>query len=47
MNTTGLVKYAGALVALAICSACGGAFDRLGDMAVAPSTAALNVDIRR
>ena len=26
MNTTGLVKYAGALVALAICSACAGAF---------------------
>ena len=39
MNTTGLVKYAGALVALAICSACGGA---QGDMAVGPSSAALN-----
>jgi hypothetical protein len=36
MNTTGLMKYAGALVALAICSACG------GGSAVAPSTAALN-----
>jgi hypothetical protein len=36
MNTTGLVKYAGAVVALAICSACG------GGSAVAPSTAALN-----
>jgi hypothetical protein len=36
MNTTGLVKYAGALIALAICSACG------GGSAVAPSTAALN-----
>ncbi len=34
MNASGLVKYAGALVALAICSACG---------AVAPSTAALKV----
>src|ERR1700723_2441139 len=34
MNTTGFVKYAGALVALAICSACGAP-------AVAPSTAAL------
>jgi hypothetical protein len=36
MNTTGLVKYTGALVALAICSACG------GGSAVAPSSAALN-----
>jgi hypothetical protein len=36
MNTTGLVKYAGALVALAICSACA------GGSAVAPSNAALN-----
>jgi hypothetical protein len=35
MNTT-LVKYAGALVALAICTACG------GGSAVAPSTAPLN-----
>ncbi len=35
MNTTGLVKYAGALVSLAICSACGGS-------AVAPSNAALS-----
>jgi hypothetical protein len=35
MNTTGVVKYAGALVALSICSACGGS-------AVAPSNAALN-----
>ncbi len=35
MKTTGLVKYAGALVALAILSACG------GSSAVAPSTAAL------
>ncbi len=34
MNTNGLVKYAGALVSLAICSACGGS-------AVAPSNAAL------
>ncbi len=44
MNTTGLVKYAGAMGALAILSGCGGAL-RQGqdDMAVAPSTAALNV----
>jgi hypothetical protein len=35
MNTTGLVKYAGALVALAICSACNGS-------GVAPSTGSLN-----
>ena len=44
MHTTGLVKYAGALVALAICSACAGALRQAqGDMAVAPSTAALNL----
>jgi hypothetical protein len=36
MNTTGLVKYAGALVALAICSACA------GGSAVAPSNAGTN-----
>jgi len=36
VKTTGFVKYAGALVALAILSACGGS-------AVAPSNAALNV----
>ena len=36
MNTGGLVKYAGAIVALAILSACG------GGSAVAPSTATLN-----
>jgi hypothetical protein len=43
MNTTGFVKYASALVALAICSACGGAL-RQGqdDMAVAPSAGTLN-----
>ena len=35
MKTSGLVKYAGAMVALAIVSACGAP-------AVAPSTAALN-----
>ena len=35
MNPTGLVKYAGALVALAICSACG------GGSAVTPSSTAL------
>jgi len=43
MNTTGLAKYAGALVALAIFSACGGALRQAqGDMAVAPSAATLN-----
>jgi hypothetical protein len=36
LHTTGLVKYAAALLALAICSACG------GGSAVAPSNAALN-----
>jgi hypothetical protein len=36
MNTTGLMKYAGALVALALCSACA------GGSAVAPPNAALN-----
>jgi hypothetical protein len=36
MNTTGLVKYASALVALAICSACG------GGSTVAPSAATLD-----
>ena len=39
MNATRLVKCAGALIALAICSACGGVEDR---MAVAPSSSALN-----
>jgi hypothetical protein len=44
MNTTGSIKYAGALVALAICSACAGALRQpQDDMAVAPSNAALNV----
>ncbi len=38
MKTTGLVKYAGALVALAICSACA------GGSGVAPSNAAFNVE---
>ena len=46
MNTTGFVKYAGALIALAICSACGALPLSLskgqGDMVVAPSNAALN-----
>ncbi len=37
MNASGLVKYTGALVALAICSACG------GGAAIAPSNAAPNV----
>jgi hypothetical protein len=37
VNTTGLIKYAGAVAALAICSACGG-----GGSEVAPSNAALN-----
>jgi hypothetical protein len=36
MHTTGLAKHAGALIALAICSACG------GGSAVTPSTGALN-----
>ncbi len=38
MNTTGLIKYGGAMVGLAICSACG------GGSPVAPSNAALNVE---
>jgi hypothetical protein len=43
MNSTGLVKYAGALVGLAICSACGGALRQAqADMAVAPSSSALS-----
>jgi hypothetical protein len=47
MNTTGFVKSAGALAALAICSACAGAVPLSlskgqGDMTVAPSNAALN-----
>ncbi len=37
MNTAGLVKFSGAVVALATCSACG------GGSAVAPSSAAFNV----
>jgi hypothetical protein len=41
MNTTGLVKSAGALLALAICTACGA--QGLGNMPVAPSNVALNV----
>ena len=51
MNTTGFVKYAGALIALAICSACGALPLSLskgqGDMVVAPSNAALNEYVRR
>ena len=45
MNSTGLVKYTGALIALAICSACnGGALRQAqGDMAGAPSARAPNV----
>ncbi len=47
MYTTDLVKYAGALVALAMCAACGGAAPLSwskgqSDMALAPSGAALN-----
>jgi hypothetical protein len=46
MNTTGFVKSAGALAALAICSACAALPLSLskgqGDMTVAPSNAALN-----
>src|SRR5579862_8402340 len=44
MNSTGLVKYAGALLALAILSACGGDLRQSqGDSAVPPSTAGRNV----
>jgi hypothetical protein len=39
MNPTGLVKCAGALIAIALCSACSGAQD---DTAVAPSSVALS-----
>ena len=39
MNTTGFVRYPGAVVALAILAACGGT---VGDMPNAPSTAALD-----
>ena len=42
MNTTGFVKYAAALVALAILSACGALRQAQDDMTVAPSAAALN-----
>ncbi len=43
MNVTGLGKYAGALVVIAICSACSGALRQAqDDMAVAPSTASFN-----
>jgi hypothetical protein len=43
MNSTGLVKYASSMVALAICAACSGPFRQAqGDMAGAPSTTALN-----
>ncbi|MFY9740287.1 MAG: hypothetical protein WAK11_14730 [Candidatus Cybelea sp.] len=43
MNTTGFAKHAGALVALAIVSACGGGLrPGQGDMGVAPSTVSLN-----
>ena len=36
------MKYAGALAALAICSACGGAGQAPGEMAIAPSMSGLN-----
>jgi hypothetical protein len=47
MNTTGFVRYGGAMVALAMLSACGGALSLSlskgqNDMAVTPSSAALN-----
>ncbi|MFZ1016910.1 MAG: hypothetical protein WAN39_03470 [Candidatus Cybelea sp.] len=43
MNVTGLGKYAGALVVIAICSACSGALRQAqDDMAVAPSAASFN-----
>jgi hypothetical protein len=44
MNATGLVKCAGALAALAMCSACGGGLRQAQDgIGVPPSTAGLNV----
>jgi len=43
MKTTGLVKYTGALVALAICSACSGA---ASGSAVAPSNPTLNLEYK-
>ncbi len=43
MNASGLLKYLGALLALVMCAACGGALRQAqDDMAVAPSNAALN-----
>ncbi|HEY2475485.1 MAG TPA: hypothetical protein VGI19_11870 [Candidatus Cybelea sp.] len=46
MNTTGFLKYAGALIVVAICSACSGALrPAQGDMPVAPSNAALNNEL--
>ncbi len=43
MNTTGLVKYAGTLVALAMCSACGGILRQAqDDMAVPSSSTTFN-----
>ncbi|MFY9740136.1 MAG: hypothetical protein WAK11_13960 [Candidatus Cybelea sp.] len=42
MNTTGFLKCIGALVALALCSACSALRQAQGDMAVAPSSAALD-----
>jgi hypothetical protein len=43
MNTTGLVKYTSALVALAICSACSGTG---GGSAVAPANPTLNLEYK-
>ncbi|HEY3676816.1 MAG TPA: hypothetical protein VGK84_12595, partial [Candidatus Tumulicola sp.] len=43
MNTIGLVKYTGALVALAICSACSGAGS---GSAMAPSSPTLNLEYK-
>jgi len=44
MDATGLLKYAAAVVTLAVCSACGGALRQAqDDMSVAPSTGAPNV----
>jgi hypothetical protein len=42
MNTTGFLKYAGAVVALSMWSACGALRQAQDDMAVAPPTAAFN-----
>src|ERR1700677_398892 len=42
MNTPGLLKCGGAVVALVIVSACGSALRQQGDMPIAPSAATFN-----